>query len=58
MFFLRVYLAVRLIDWSAFAADTLGHATNYWRLNNTLVVVNASNAMIIGVADEDFDVAA
>lgn len=58
MFFLRIYFAVCLIDWTALSTNALGNSANHGRLNHTLVVVDAANAVVICIADEDFYVTA
>jgi len=58
MLFLRVNFAVCLIDGCALATYALRHAANLRRLDNALIVVNASNTMVVRVADVDLDVAA
>jgi len=54
--FLSVNFAICLINDIALAADTLGHPAYSWCLDYTLIVVDASYAVVVCIADVDFDV--
>ena len=58
MFFVCIDFAIYLIvNRRAFSTDALWDALDLWCLHDTLIVEDATNAVIIGVADVDFDVA-
>ena len=58
MLFVCVDLTVGLVNRAAFAAHTQGHSTECWRLYDSLVVIDPSNAVVISVANVYFDVMA
>ena len=55
--FVRVDLVVCLINRYAFTTCTGWNTSNLWRLDDTHVVVDSSNAVIVCIADVNFDVA-
>ena len=57
MLFICVNLAVSLIDWCAFTTYTLWYSIDLWGLYHALIVVHPPDAVVVCVADIDFDVA-
>lgn len=56
MLLVSIDLAICLIDRCALAAHTLGHSNNLWRIDNSLIIINSSDAVVVRVTDVDFDI--
>ena len=58
-FFVCDDLTVCLIidNWGTFTADTLGHPTDHHSFNHSLIVVDAPDAVVVRIADVNFDIA-
>ena len=56
MLFVGIYFTLGLIDWSTFSTNTLGDARNHRSLYDTLVVIHPPDAVVVCIANVDFDV--